>query len=62
MFKDSVFNMIIGIISFFICIIIVFQILRFMEIPTKYVFDYTLFFVSLGLLYIFLPKSSIKWA
>lgn len=47
-----------GLIVFFY---VLYQILIFVDAPTKYLYEYLVFFIALAVLYLFLPKTNISW-
>lgn len=54
-------NILLAILGFILFFYILYQILVFMEISTTFIFEYLLFFVLLGILYVFIPKSTMTW-
>lgn len=58
---STITTILIKVVGFILFFYILNQILVFMEIPTKYIFEYIIFFISLGILYLFLPSSIVSW-
>lgn len=58
---STITTILIKVVGFILFFYILNQILVFMEIPTKYIFEYIIFFISLGILYLFLPSSVVSW-
>lgn len=57
--NNRVFNIIFGSASFVLFFYIVFQIVKFLEIPTAYVFEYMIFYSCLLLFFIVLPRTNV---
>jgi hypothetical protein len=54
-------NTLLAILGFIVFFYIVYQILVFMEISVNFLFEYLMFFASLGILYLFIPKNNMVW-
>lgn len=54
-------NIILAIVGFILFLYVFYQILVFIEAPTKYLFEYLMFFVAMGVLYLLMPSDITSW-
>lgn len=54
-------NIILAILGFILFLYVFYQILVFLEAPTKYLFEYLMFFVLMGVVYLLMPSEITSW-